>query len=373
MKKDNSKYFRKLTNAHYSRTERYVALMRILIANAGAEFSDLSLQTTYDGNGQFFFDDYGFLKARADEITSKLFLNMYNYIGRCTSNEWNRAIDSMNGLLTGFISGSSRFSNDIIDGDLISRYLGYHNDALAAFQSRATNGMNLSHRVWNIANNVKKESQLAISVASGVLEGISANSLAERVKKYLLHTDELYSDARDLFGAFKMDSTQQGYGPGVYTNSLKNAERLARNEINNAYREAENTKYQEFDFVVGKEIFRSTHVDEKGEPYNCDDICERLKGKYPKDFPFVGWHVNCRCYEVPILCTDEEMNAYTDAILNGDDSYQLHSVNEVTDVPDNFNQWVRENADRIARSDERGTTPWFINKNRGAVNEALQS
>ena len=34
------------------------------------------------------------------------------------------------------------------------------------------------------------------------------------------------------------------------------------------------------------------------------DICDHMKGEYPKDFKFTGWHPNCRCVIHPIIPDD---------------------------------------------------------------------
>ena len=37
-------------------------------------------------------------------------------------------------------------------------------------------------------------------------------------------------------------------------------------------------------------------------------------------------------------------------MMNGEDISRYNSMNEVNDVPDNFNTWVKDNADRIERA-----------------------
>ena len=45
------------------------------------------------------------------------------------------------------------------------------------------------------------------------------------------------------------------------------------------------------------------------------DICDELKGDYPKDFKFTGWHPHCRCYATPLLKTPEELAADNQRIM----------------------------------------------------------
>lgn len=53
-------------------------------------------------------------------------------------------------------------------------------------------------------------------------------------------------------------------------------------------------------FVAGKMI----------EPSNTNhepDICDDLKGRYPKNFKWTGWHPHCRCHAITLLKTQKEM------------------------------------------------------------------
>lgn len=89
------------------------------------------------------------------------------------------------------------------------------------------------------------------------------------------------------------------------------------------------------------------------------DICDRLQGRYPKDFKFTGWHPHCRCHAVSILKTPKEIAEDTRKILNGE-PVDGNSVNRVNDVPQEFKEWIADNADRAARS---MSMPYFIKDN----------
>ena len=96
---------------------------------------------------------------------------------------------------------------------------------------------------------------------------------------------------------------------------------LAAIEINIAYRTADHERWQQLDFIVGIEVRLSnnhTCLGKDGKPHPFYDICDELKGKYPKDFKFTGWHPHCRCIATTILKTDAEMDADDEAILRGD-------------------------------------------------------
>lgn len=66
------------------------------------------------------------------------------------------------------------------------------------------------------------------------------------------------------------------------------------------------------------------------------------------------WGSNCRCYEVPILNTEEEF---------WDVNNNKPSVNEVQDVPPAMRTWLNDNALRIQLAKVRGTLPYWIKDN----------
>lgn len=156
-----------------------------------------------------------------------------------------------------------------------------------------------------------------------------------------------------------VDADPKAYHPGrgVYRSSVRNAQRLARTEINMAYRAAEQERWKSFDFVVGYEV----KITQNGK--HVEDICDCLKGKYRKDFKFMGWHPQCMCYTIPILKSEDEFF---------DDDEDAKSVNEVEDVPQGFKDWVKDNEERIDKAAERGKLPYFIADNRDTVKRILE-
>ena len=139
-------------------------------------------------------------------------------------------------------------------------------------------------------------------------------------------------------------------------------------EVNIAYRTADHLRMQELDFVVGVEINLSenhTCLGADGKPHRFHDICDDLKGKYPKTFKFTGWHPHCRCYAAPILKTEEEFDVDTERILNGEEPTE-GSENAVDDLPDEFKAWLQENKGRIDAA-ARGSLPYFIKDNESLV------
>ncbi len=246
---------------------------------------------------------------------------------------------------------------------------------LKAFQQRKAGGMNLSQRVWNLSEQYKTELEMALSAA--IEPGTSAMELAADIKTYLNEPDKMFRRFRykDEEGNWQrkwkqkftdadgkvhfIDADPKAYHPGrgVYRSSARNAQRLARTEINMAYRKAEQERWKSFDFVVGYEV----KITQNGK--HVEDICDCLKGKYRKDFKFMGWHPQCMCYTIPILKTEDEFF---------DDDEDAKSVNEVEDVPQGFKDWVKDNEERIDKAAERGKLPYFIADNKRVVENILE-
>jgi hypothetical protein len=232
-------------------------------------------------------------------------------------------------------------------------------DALETFQGRKVGGMNLSQRVWKYVDEWKDHLEMALDVGLG--DGVSAAKLARDVRQDLKDPNRLFRRVRDKHGNLVLSKHARAFHPGqgVYRSSVKNAQRLTRSEINMAYRESDFKRWQQLDFVVGFEIVRSNH-----EPHFECPLCDRLAGKYPKTFKFVGWHPQCMCKAVPILMDDETFDANElgelRAALRGTEYKALQGKNAVTEMPDGFMEWVQENAERQANWN---STPYFIRDN----------
>ena len=124
-------------------------------------------------------------------------------------------------------------------------------------------------------------------------------------------------------------------------------------------------RWEQMDFIIGYEVKLSGNHDCKGVPQGAFyDICDELKGRYPKDFKWLGWHPNCRCYVVPIIKSEERF--WEDEDKRGDDN------EEITELPDNFKQWATQNKDRIDKAEQRGTQPYFVRDNRERIKQAIK-
>lgn len=289
----------------------------------------------YDGSIEFLFDNYPELNSTINNIMSGYAAQMNNLIYAGTSSEWKES-NIMQDLLARKILRAYDFENG---GDKYNRYFQPNSEALKTFQRRADNGMNLSQKLWVQSEGLKKELEQAISTA--IDKGQSAVVLSKRISKYL-------SD----FPSMKADYTEK-YGKAVSCRDCQYASiRLARTEINTAYREAEQLRWKQFDFILGYEVKLS-----KRHP--APDICDDLEGKYPKDFRFVGWHPNCMCYVVPIVMSDEEY-------YGGEDVQKTAMIDR---TPKSFNDWVRTNRMRIGQATN---LPYFLKDNRKYWNLSVE-
>lgn len=358
--------YKKLAAANLQRIEQYVKRIEQLLNKATGRFISLSTSVPYDrtAGDQFYFADYPEIRREVDKLVSSLAQGMESAIVAGTTAEWAHGSEDANGILEYVLKRAGIKDTEGLKDSVIGQYLNNHSDALKAFQKRQIGGLTLSQRVWNLAEQRKIETELARSIA----DGTSARDLAESMQEFLNEPSKLFRRVRNEFGVLRLSRNAQAYNPGegVYRSSYKNALRLARTEINMAYRNAEQESYAEKEYVVGIEIKRSNN------PYDCV-LCESLAGKYPKDFKWNGCHPNCRCYMVPITVTNDEFIA-----MLGDEEFSPEqSVNYVGNVPGNFKDWVSDNSDRITQAEMRGSLPYFIKDNKAVVDaivkEAQQS
>jgi len=224
--------------------------------------------------------------------------------------------------------------------------------ALDAFTSRKEKGLNLSERVWNSLDPFKAELEQGLGIGLG--KGQSAASLASELKQYLNEPDRLFRKVRGEDGELYLSKAARNYHPGqgVYRSSYQNARRLTRTETNLAYRYSDHERWQNMPFIVGIEIRVSNS-------HGIADICDDLKGMYPKDYKFGGWHPACKCFSVSIQMTDDEYEKYEDSILNGD-KINIKSENSVDDVSQTFKNYVNQHKKEI---NGFGSTPYWVKDN----------
>ena len=305
----------------------------------------------------FRFEDYPATAERLQSLLKELSSQIESAIAATIVSEWDLA-NARNDALSDSVFGKRK---DDLSAVARSLYYARNEEARLAFQKRRIDGLGLSERVWNLTQQFRQEIELGIDIA--LRDGLSVSQTARRLKQYLNEPDRLFRRVRDEHGVLHLSKAAKAYHPGqgVYRSSYRNARRLAATETNIAYRTADYLRWQQLDFVVGIEIRLSNNHTCNGKPFH--DICDELKGRYPKDFKFTGWHPLCRCYAISVLKTDEEMDEDTQKILNGEKP-GTESRNAVKDVPDKFRKWIDDNKDRIARSK---SLPYFMRDNEKYV------
>lgn len=301
----------------------------------------------------FSFDDYPATHKRLEKLLSGLKNGVSAVIVNGIEAEWTLA-NNKNSELANQVFGDNV---ENLTEEQSRKYYSTNDTARTAFIERKTAGLNLSDRVWRYTEQFQAEIEMGLDI--GIRDGLSADELSRDLRQYLRYPDKLFRRVRDEHGNLVLSKAAKAFHPGqgVYRSSYKNARRLAATETNMAYRTADYVRWLQLDFVVGIEIRLSNNHTLNGVPF--EDICDFLKGKYPKDFKFVGWHPHCRCHVVTILKTPEEMAEDNRRILAGE-PVSTRSVNTVGDVPDKFNEWVADNKERAKGW---SSMPYFIKQN----------
>lgn len=319
------------------RLAKYVALVNSIYDSLALEAAGIVLNSTdysSDTGKPFRFKDYPTTKSRVDSLMRYFSHDIQTVIYSGTTEEWRQS-----NLVQDLLANDVLKAYGIRRGrEKYKRYYEPNNAALKAFQQRKDKGFTVSQKVWNQSYNFKRELEYAIS--SGIERGQSAITLSKRISKYLHDFPSLQKDYKERYGQ-AADCKDCEY----------RSIRLARSEINMAYRTAEQERWQQMDFIKGYEIKLS-------HSHPRYDVCDELAGIYPKWFKWTGWHPNDLCYLVPIVMTDEEW-------------YGVKGK-EIEELPDNFVQWARENRDRIDESIEKGTAPYWVQDNLKEFREAAK-
>ena len=269
--------------AHSIRIAKYAGRVQSVYDVLNKEIAKSVVKTDYDGADPFHFADYPLTKKKFEEVQAAFVRDLRSVIFSGTSEEWKQS-NLVQDLLADKVL---KFYGVKKDGKKHRVYYQTNNDALKAFQQRKDDGLDLSAKLWNQSKEYKTEMEHAIS--SAIEKGTSAVKLSKRLSKYLEDYPTLKKDYKEKFGK------------AVNCNDCEyRSIRLARSEINMAYRKAEQERWKQFDFVLGYEV----KTTQNGR--HVPDICDDLAGKYPKDFVFLGWHPNCMCYVIPILKTEEQ-------------------------------------------------------------------
>lgn len=346
----------KYASGMFLRQEQYAFKVRQFYERAAEKLLRLARQHPEVSDAAFSFAQSSAVEAEAARIIRELYANVYKQIREGVEAEWEYANLSADALISSAFTGKR-----IKQHDSVARWFERDRQAMDAFIRRTESGMNLSERVWKLADNLRSEMETAIAVAIG--QGMSADRMSREVRKYLQRPDMLFRRVRGKDGKLHLSKRTKEWtgklGRGVYRSSYKNAMRLTRTETNMAYRTADQQRWGNLDFVIGYQVrLSNTHGD--GEEEAKDDMCDLLQGDYPKWFKWTGWHPQCKCSCIPILCTLAEMNAITDAILAGKDPSTVALRGVINDVPEGFTKWIADNSERIQRAK---SVPYFIRDN----------
>lgn len=204
--------------------------------------------------------------------------------------------------------------------------------AVRAHISRKQKGLNFTSRIWKLSNQWK--SVISKTLTEGLQKGTAARKLVPQMRS-----------------ALRNNTFQQNPGRGVYKSPVKNAMRLIRTENNIAYANADYERWQMIETVVAIEVRLSNRHPEY-------DICDSMKGKYPKSFKFILWHPNCLCIAVPVLASQRVRDALMDYKLGL--TNKKPEIKQLTKLPNAAVDWMRENSARVARWK---TTPLWVSEN----------
>lgn len=316
---------KKANQSLIARLQKYVLQVQAVYDGICSKIGSAVELTDYDGVKEFSFGDYPELSAPIKSALNDYVSSMGQIIYSGTSKEWRES-----NLLQDLLAEKVLKAYDLDKGgDKYKRYFQPNSDALKAFQERAVNGMKISDNLWVQAEGVRKELECAISAA--IDRGQSAITLSKRLSQYLNDFPSLQKDYGEKFGkAAKCKDCEYA------------SMRLARSEINMAYRTAEHKRWQQFDFILGFEVKLSGR-------HPANDICNDLAGKYPKEFKFVGWHPNCMCYAVPIVMSDDDYYAKPS-----------NRKEKVITTAQPLREWLNKNRSRINKS----ALPYFLSDNK---------
>lgn len=195
--------------------------------------------------------------------------------------------------------------------------------ALEAFINSKKGGLNLSERVWEQSKEARRIIKKGLK--EGIDEGKPSKEIAKDIKSDLKHPE------------IKPPK-------GLYKSPIANAMRVARTEVNAAYRTADQENWNKNPIVIGWRVTVSKTKNPKVKA-RCE-LCVMMQGDYPNDFKWANWHPNCLCLKTPILMPREQLNEYNKLIARGEDTKK--SVQElrvkaglITELPDQLIEYVK--------------------------------
>ena len=139
------------------------------------------------------------------------------------------------------------------------------------------------------------ELELQLSIETALASNKSQAELQRDIKKYMKDPNKLFRDMAEKKGTERAVQAENLYKRSKtgYNSSVKNADSFIRNSMNTGFKMSRQQDWINMPIVVGQFI-------KLGQNENHCPMCIRLEGKYPKDFNFRKWHVNCYCSTTPI-------------------------------------------------------------------------
>lgn len=200
----------------------------------------------------------------------------------------------------------SGYSPEVI-GRSVAMFATVNTEAVATTLARSFNGKVFADSIWEIEQGIRKT--LAQTVAKGIAQGKSAFNLAKDVEPFLLMDSRSWSRYKR-----EVDEIAQGVR-GRRSRISFEAKRLARTEINHAYREANFIAADRAPWVTGvRWVLSGSHV----IPDICDiwatqDIHNLGSGVYPPLETPID-HPNGLCYTTNELVPIAELPRIIDQI-----------------------------------------------------------
>ena len=249
------------------------------------------------------------------------------------SKEYDNLRETLNEYCSDSIANNwelANFKNDelvekTLTGTISTKYFNHNTKALNQFLKSSP----FKSKIYQLT----KDSEQLVSdyLATGITQGRSANSIARDLNK--INANPYDVTVFDVDGnptkLKKVSPFLREYKAqrGQYKKPLSNLKRLVRTETNKAYHGANMERIKQLDFIVGYEVKLS---DSHSDRVPKGDMCDNLKGKYPKTFKFSSWHPNCMCFVTTILKTNEEIR-----------NDKKTSVNTVKKIPTDAKEWIK--------------------------------
>lgn len=347
---------------HIRNVEAYKREVQKIFDEATKEALRMGIRFDADTGKPFSFDDYPATKRKFEALMAKMHQRLMAVVRNGVDDEYELAQDSVGAQIRSVFPALSAAQI----GEQLRKLA--NSNAKAAFEQRRKRGLGLSDKMWEYTRQYKQELEMALDI--GIGEGKSAQALSREVRRYLKQPNMLFRKVRDKHGVLHLSKRAKAYHPGrgVYRSSAKNALRMVATETNIAYRSADYLNTKASPWIVGIRIVLSnnhTCKDSQGVAQPFTDICDKLAGRYPKDFKFTGWHPNCRCHIEYIHKTDAEVERDTKRMLRGEKPIEAHeSKNYVGELPKSFKKWAEENKQRIIN---KKSLPYVIDDNKGMM------